>query len=97
MGYLKSFKIAVSGQATQFFVIDEDALPTRALNFDVAPMRPILRMVNNSGSDHVHIDINNTAQKVFPLFNNRGMIAVFPECTFSLFSLVVFLARSPGQ
>ena len=97
MGFLESFKVAVYGQVTQFFVIDEDALATWVLNFDIAPMDPILRMVNNSGSNHVHIDINNTAQKVLCLFDNRGMIAVLPECAFSLFSLAVLLARSSGH
>ena len=79
----KSFKNAVFGQVTQLFVINEDTLPTSVLNLDLASMNPILRMVNQSGSDHFHVGKNNIAQKVFPLFDNRGMIAVFPKCAFS--------------
>ena len=82
----------VEFQVTQHFEINEDSLQASVLNSDVASMNPISRIFNYSGSEHVHVDINNTAQKMFPLFDNRGMIAVSPRCDFSFFSMVVFLA-----
>ena len=54
-------------------------------------------MIDDSGSNHVHIDIDNTAQKVFALFDNRCVITVLPESTLSVLALVVLLACSASH
>jgi hypothetical protein len=51
-------------------------------------------MVHDSGADHIVIDINDASCQVFAAFNGSGMITIFPKCSFSIFSLIVFLPGS---
>jgi hypothetical protein len=54
-------------------------------------------MSYQSGTNHVEININKTAYQVFALLNSGGVIAIFPECSFSFFTLIEFLGGSPGN
>jgi hypothetical protein len=59
-------------------------------------MPPLFRVVNNTGSDHVQINILDTANKMLTIFDIGCMIAVFPKGSFSILSLVKFLTNPAG-
>lgn len=50
-----------------------------------------------TGSNHVHINIHDTANQVVSIFDNGGMITVFPKRTPAIFSLVELLTHSAGN
>jgi hypothetical protein len=61
-------------------------------------------MVDNAGTDHIQIDVNQTLQQMLSGFDGSGMVSIFPESPFAFFPLVVFLLpfflrsiQSPGE
>lgn len=58
---------------------------------------PECRVINDAGSDHVQINIHNTANEVVTIFNNCRMITIFPKRTPAMFTLVELLAYSTGN
>jgi hypothetical protein len=51
----------------------------------------------HTGANHVEILINKATDQVFISLDSSCVIAVFPECAFSLFALIEFLGGSPGN
>ena len=60
-------------------------------------MNPLRWVLNNSISDHIQIDINQTSEKVFACFYGRCVITIIPKGTFAGFPLIVFLSRFAGD
>jgi hypothetical protein len=54
-------------------------------------------MRNNSGANHVQIDINKTTVQVLVSLNRSGMISVFPKCAVASFALIVFLPSAASD
>ena len=54
-------------------------------------------MIHHAGTDHVHVDIGHALAQMAVTFHGGCMIAVLPECTFSFFTYVLFLAGSAGD
>ena len=51
-------------------------------------------MVDNAGTNHIQIDVNQTLQQMLSGFDGSGMVSIFPESPFAFFPLVVFLCCS---
>ena len=56
---------------------------------------PLRRMFNNTGSDHIEIDVDHAAKYVPVCLYCCCMITIFPEGPFAIFALIVFLACPP--
>jgi hypothetical protein len=47
--------------------------------------------------NRVKIDIDDAFYQMLVAFNRGRMVAIFPECTFTTFPLIEFLASSAGH
>lgn len=54
----------------------------------------LFRTIHDAGTDPVHVDTGYALAEVAATFHGGGMISVLPECAFSVFAQVVFLAGS---
>ena len=61
------------------------------LDFPVTAMRPFCRMSDDTGPDHIHVDIYQALKELCVRFDRGDMVAVFPKCPFAMFTLIVFL------
>jgi hypothetical protein len=50
---------------------------------------------NNSGTNHVEVNVNKTLKQMFVCFYRRRMIAIFPLGSFSTFPHIEFLPNPP--
>ena len=66
----------------------------RLLNFTIAAVSPLVRVLDYPGANHVQVDIEQTALKVFVGFDGGGMITVFPKRAMPVLALVVLLRGS---
>ena len=51
----------------------------------------------HAGSNHVQIDVDQTAEEMIVYFDGCGMIAVFPEGAFTLFPAIEFQTGSASD
>ncbi len=51
-------------------------------------------MLDHAGTNHIQIDVYQTPQQMLSGFDGGCMVAVLPQSTFALFSLIVLLGRS---
>jgi len=63
----------------------------------IPPVCPLGGMINNAGPDHIAINVDETSHKMTIRAHSGGVIPVFPESPFSIFSSVVCLAGSSGN
>ncbi len=59
----------------------------------VAAVPPLRRMGDNPRPDHVHVDIDQTAQKMLAALNRRCVVTILPICARAPFSPVKLLRR----
>ena len=45
---------------------------------------------------HIEINVYEAPQKMFTIFDSRGMIAILPKCSFSFFPNIELLSGSSG-
>jgi hypothetical protein len=68
-----------------------------ALYFVITGSIPFGRVTNLADSDHIQIDIYDTLMEMGIRFNSSGVIAVFPERSLPVLSLIELLGGSTGD
>ncbi len=53
-------------------------------------------MLYNTCPHHIEINVHKAPQKMFTIFDSRGMIAILPKGTFSVFPNIELLSGSSG-
>ena len=49
-------------------------------------------MIDNSGTNHVQIDVGTATEIMTPILDGSCMIAVFPKCSLAILPLIELLA-----
>jgi hypothetical protein len=63
-------------------------------DFVIAAFIPFQWLCNNSGTNHIQINIDHATHEMPVSLYNRRVIAIFPKRTFTILSLIVFLSCS---
>jgi hypothetical protein len=77
----------------QLFTIDQNVSLPRILDLVVAAVLSRREMLHHTISDHIHIDVDQTSDKMVSGHYRSSVIPVFPKRALSLFSAVNFLSR----
>jgi hypothetical protein len=91
------FIIRDARQLPKHITVNQGISLGRVLDFVVTGSRPLRRMTDSAGSDHIQIDIDNTSKEMSICFNSGSVVTVFPESPFPVFSLIKFLGGSAGD
>jgi len=85
-----------SQQRGQPLSVDQRVSLWRTFYFIVSTKRPLRRVLNDSGPNHVQIDIDHALNQMRTLlYCRRGMVPILPKRALSILSLIVLL-RGPS-
>jgi hypothetical protein len=71
----------------QPFMINQPVSGFRVLNFMITAPFPFRRMIHNTGSDHIQINIYKAPPQMVSGFYRSRMITVFPESAFTMLAM----------
>ena len=69
----------------------------RFLDLAISAGKPLCGVLDHPGSNHVQVDVHDTAVQMFVGADRRGVIAIFSERSMVLLALVVLLRRAAGD
>jgi len=88
------FAAADAKQLHQRLPVNQPVSFGRFLNLAVAAVRPFGGVLDDACPDHIQVHVDDTLNQVLTGLHCRCMIAVFPECAFSVFPLIVLLSST---